>query len=511
MNLRPYQSDQIQLIRESFAKGHKRVILCSPTGSGKSVVMAEMIRQAYEKGTRVIVLTHRIELFKSMLKHIGQSEVPCVELAAGAKMPTGLWDIMVAMERTIWNRIKKEIDAFPVPGLFIIDEGHLEYFTKIIKAFPHVRVVMFSATPKGKHIHELYTDLIQNIDIPDLIEQGFLVTCKAYQMEDRAELDKVKMKGGEFDEADLFKHFNKSSLYKGLVDEYKKYAPGQKGLVFCVNIEHTVKTYTTLLNAGLNAFMIHSGNKEYSFKEPQREKQVKAFEASTDGIMVNGGILTTGYDHNKILWIGFYRATTSLELFLQICGRGSRPILGADDRADLSKKSHFTILDFGSNHTRHGLWNQPRKWKIQDPKRAKKERAAPVKTCDGCGAMLFASIRKCEFCGKEFPAPTFETIDGVMVEVNTEIPLGLIGKRLSDLSIEELVACQKTGKLKATYVWRILRTREKESIDEKGKEHERFIGPYAEIMKYKFGWVAAHYHKMDEDSQIGFNNFTLQA
>lgn len=504
MNLRPYQLDQVRLIRESFARKHKRVILCSPTGSGKSVVMAEMIRAAYEKGSRVMALTHRIELFTSTLKHIGKTGIPCVELNASTKLPTGDWRVMVGMVNTVHNRIKKHAENFLPPQVIIVDEGHLKYFEKVIAAFPEAWVIMFSATPTGSHIHKIYTDIIQNIDIPDLIKQGYLVPCKAYQMQAIDEIEKVKIKGDDFDQQELFEKFDKTVIYKGLEEEYRRYAFGQKGIVFTTNvIEHTVKTYESLKAAGLNAFMVHSGNKQFPFTEAERTASIQEFEASTDGIMVNPGILTTGYDHAPIRWIGVYRAMASLPLWLQINGRGSRPILGADGRADLSAKSHFTILDFGSNHTRLGLWNQPRVWKIQDPKKAKKQKAAPVKTCD-CGAMLFASVRVCEFCGKEFPKPTHDMIEGVMVAVDSDLPLGLNGKRLSELSIDELICCQKTGRLKASYVWRILRTKEKEAMGD-----QRFLSPYAEKMKYSFSWVSVHLHKIDDETQVGYKDYTL--
>ena len=512
MNPRSYQTEGVDLVAQAFRSGHLRVIRTAPTGSGKSVEMSIITERAALKGSRVVLLTHRIEIFRSTARHLERSSIPCVELNAKTPLPVGDWRVMVAMQATFWNRVKKDRSVMLAPSLFIVDEGHLEHFTKILQAYPDVHTVTFTASPKGKHLHKLYSSIVQNIDIPDLIEQRYLVPCRAYQMVDKAELDTVKMDGEEFDEDDLFEHFDKSELYEGLLEEYQRFVPGQKGIVFCINIEHTEKTYRILKDAGLNAFIVHSGNKVYPYSDERRAEQVGAFEASSDGIMVNPGILTTGYDHNLIRWIGLYRATTSLSLFLQMCGRGSRPILGEDGRADLVAKSHFTVLDFGSNHTRLGLWNQPRKWKLEDPKKAKKQKAAPVKTCPQCSAMLFASVLLCPYCGQQFEKPTFDTIEGVMVEVDTDIPLGLIGKMISELSIDELISCQKTGKLRASYVWRVLRTKEKDSIENAtlGDKRERFLDPYAEKMGYKFGWVANHFSQIDEAGQTGYKNYRIQ-
>jgi superfamily II DNA or RNA helicase len=51
--LRPYQADVIALFHGAVAAGSKRVILVSPTGSGKTIVAANIIRtitRAHESG-----------------------------------------------------------------------------------------------------------------------------------------------------------------------------------------------------------------------------------------------------------------------------------------------------------------------------------------------------------------------------------------------------------------------------------------------------------------------------
>lgn len=503
MNLRPYQVEGMSFLQESFRKGHKRVIRCAPTGSGKSIEMAEMTRRAYEKGRRVIILTHRMELFKSTLAHLGRSGIPCVELNAGADMPLGDWRVMLAMEKTLWNRIAKSntdstggekfyngvnnngydlTDANPPmlsPDMLIADEIHFQNFSKIIDYYSSAFLIGFSATPKGKHIHKIYTDIVQNIDIPDLIAQGFLTRCKPYQMQD--DFSDVKVKGSDFEEASLFKHFDKSKLYDGIIDEYRDKCNGQKGIVFCVNIEHTVKTYEAFKAAGINAFMVHSGSKAFKMSEDERTRQIQGFEASEDGVMINSGILTTGYDHAAILWVGIMRATLSLPLWLQMQGRGSRIYPG---------KTHFTVLDFGQNHTRLGLWNQPRTWDIKEPKKKKKLSAAPVKTCPSCGAMIYATVRVCEYCSFQFPVPTFELREGIMCEVDSLVPLGMTGKRISEISLEDIANLQRTKRYKSTYCWRIIRSRGSDAIK-----------AYAQMFGYKNGWVFAQNQKI-EDSKF---------
>jgi len=507
ISLRPYQSISVfDLIPNSFRKGHKRIIRCAPTGSGKSLEMAEMTRLAYEKGKRVVLLTHRKELFKSTLAHLGNAGIPCAELDAGSSMPIGDWRVMLCMEKTLWNRIhKSKIDStgqekfyngvnyngydltdhnppILMPDLIICDEGHFNNFTKIIEHFSSSFVITFTATPQGKHISKLYTDIVQNIGIPELLQQGYLTPCKPYMMKDADGFDKVKKKGDDFDTNELFKIYNKANRYKGVLDEYFKLVKGLKGIVFCVNVEHTIKTYEAFMKDGVNTFLCHS-----KMTESERDYNIREYESSEDGVMINCGILTTGYSHDPIMFVFVDRATTSLPLWLQMQGRGSRKHTG---------KSHFIVCDFGDNHTRLGLWNQPRTWSLEPPKKRKTQQAAPVKTCPNCSAMLFASVRICEFCGHTFEIATTELREGVMCEVDTGTPIALKGKRVSELSLEEIADIQKSKRYKSTYCWRIVRSKGIDAITE-----------YAKLFGYKNGWVFSQIQKI-QDSK--FSNYIIK-
>ena len=61
MQLRPYQREAVSAaLRVIKAGGHP--VLSLPTGSGKSLVVAEVARLALEAGQRVLIVTHVQEL-----------------------------------------------------------------------------------------------------------------------------------------------------------------------------------------------------------------------------------------------------------------------------------------------------------------------------------------------------------------------------------------------------------------------------------------------------------------
>ena len=61
-----YQQKLVDEARQKLAHNDKGVMLISPAGSGKSVVIAEIARLTTEKGNRVLFMVHRKELIAQM-------------------------------------------------------------------------------------------------------------------------------------------------------------------------------------------------------------------------------------------------------------------------------------------------------------------------------------------------------------------------------------------------------------------------------------------------------------
>jgi superfamily II DNA or RNA helicase len=478
MNLRPYQIESITGLRKEFQAGKKRVILALTTGAGKTVVFSEMVRLAFEKGTRTLVLTDRVELFKQTFKAIGRHEVPIQELSAKNR---GFFDVAAPVTVAMVETLKRRNFPLYNPELIIIDEAHKGNFTKVIEMYPDAKVIGATATPVGKHIPKLYKGIVQTIDTPDLIAEGYLSPCVAYQMQD--DFSDLTVKAGEYSEDSLFKHFNKQKLYAGVVQEWQERTPGKKTIVFNVNIEHSEKMTDEFLSAGIDSRCITSKT-----PKEEREKILSGFTAGEFPVLNNCGILTTGYDEPSIEVVIMNRKTKSLPLWLQCCGRGSRIYPG---------KENFIVLDFGMNHDEHGLWEEPRRWTLEEKKRKKNGeiQEAAVKTCPACSAMVHARVMECEHCGYVWPEKAPELSNGVMVEMSARIPAEMKGKKVSDLTVEELIYLQKIGKFKSSYIWRVIRWHGYGALVD-----------YASRMGYKRGWL---WKQEQELNNCQFNDYTL--
>lgn len=478
ISLRPYQLESIVHLRHGFANKHQRQVLTLPTGAGKTVVFCEMARMAFEKGTVTLILTDRTELFKQTIKSLTRIGVSVEEIGPNRTYIYEGATIYLGMVETLKRRKMLNIN----PELIIIDESHKGNFTSILERYPKAKVIGATATPQGNHFFKYYQNIVQIIDVPDLVAKGYLVSCKAYQMVD--DFSDLQTKAGEFTDNSLLAHYDKPKLYSGVISWWKKYAKGLKTICFNVNIEHTIKTHQSFIAAGISSEYVTSKT-----PKEERDRILAAFSAGHFSVLNNCGILTTGYDEPTIECVVMNRATKSLPLFLQCIGRGSRTLKGVIDNCTTdeerlsaiakSAKPSFIVLDFGMNHDRHGMWNEPRLWKLKQP-REKQESAAPVKTCQNeeCGCLVPISAVKCSFCGYEFPIKASSLAEGVMVEVTPKVPDNLKGRHVSDLSISELFELEESKKYKASFIWRVIRSMGKPAIEE-----------YAQKKNYKSGWV----------------------
>lgn len=474
MQLRPYQLSSIDSIKAAFAAGHKRVILALTTGAGKTAVAGEMVRQAAFRGTCTLVITDRVELFKQMFAAIGRVNVTPHLISPNSKRFDSSAVVYVAMVETLARRQHLPLN----PKLIILDECHKGNFSKIIDRFPDAYVIGATATPVGKHLFKYYTHIVQEIDTPDLIEQGYLVPCRGFEMKD--DFSDLKIRAGKYTEESLFNHYNKRKLYDGMIDKWRQVAADKKTIVFCVNIEHTEKTYQAFIDAGVTAEFVTSET-----PDAERDRKLAAFRLGLVQVMVNCGILTTGYDEPSIECVVMNRKTLSLPLWLQCCGRGSRLHPG---------KTHFIVIDMGQNFTFHGLWDEPRKWELKPPSK-KKLSHAPMKLCPSCEAMLTAAARSCQWCGYQFEISAQPLAVGELVEVKSKTA-HLIGLQVDVLTEEDLFSAMVEKKFKPTYIWRVIRSRGESSIKK-----------FANLAGYSRGWV---YHQMQKINDNEYKSLTLK-
>lgn len=415
-----YQLLAVNQLREKM-RDHKRVCLCLPTGGGKTIIFSDIANKAIEKGKRVMVCVHRTEL-KEQAEKTSKATVVMVE--------------------TLNNQIKAgkiNINEF---DLIIIDEVHIGNFRKVLETYEGY-VIGATATPvtinKLYPLCNLLNDIVIPISINELIDLGRLSNPKTFaRVPDN--FKSLKKIGGEYSEKSMNEVFNNRQVFNGLIADYKERLLNKKGIIFCCSIAHSEAVYNSLIESGVNAFIVHSKMKE-------RENPVNNFKASKDGVMVNCGILTTGFDEPTIEFVMINRATTSLALWLQMIGRASRTITGI--------KNSFEIYDYGMNVHNLGFWQDDRNWNdiFFNIKKKKTEGVAPVKICPNCNAVNNSRATKCEVCDHEFEEQIKKEIETKLEELTFK---RTNGKYLYDLSLSEFLLIADRRKYKQQFVERVI-------------------------------------------------------
>lgn len=449
-------------------------MLCAPTGSGKTVMFGYMISRHLDRGGRAVVFTHREEL----LRQTG-GVFDNYEPIRSGRVPDLSASLHIGMVETVSRRLSRpEWQRWlSSRSMVVIDEAHLSIFDKV---FPYISpssvVIGASATPyrRGKAVPELctfYDSIAQGVDTPDLIEQGYLTPARTYGID--IDLSGVKLRGGEYDLSGVYEE---NRTYEGVVKNWKRHAPATKTLLFAANVEASKRVCMEFCNNGIEARHI-DGNTPSA----ERIATLKWFASTPGAVLCNCGILTAGFDQPDIETIILYRATASLPLFLQMCGRGSRLAPG---------KTHFNILDFGNNIRRLGHWERPRKWSLQnDTRRVSRNDAAPVRICPSCDAMNFAGASVCVGCGYEFPQNEQDESSEVdlseLAYNGAELPAEL-DKPASEMNVLELIERARHGSVETGRPYRVgwivsqLRGR---------PTFERDLWTLAKVKGYRRGWV----------------------
>jgi DNA repair protein RadD len=391
--LRPYQAEAIQKLRIALAGGSRRIILCSPTGSGKTEIGMEVIRGAQAKGKRVAFLANRVHLVEQTSRRLAKAGIQHGVIQAENSRAEYL-PVIVASIQTVAKRGLPEVDVI------LIDEAHAVAGSKEFRAVvmaAGVPVVGLSATPwskgLGKHYAELggplFEELITAITIPELIELGFLVDAEVYAPSE-PDLSRVKVVAGDYNEAQLGEAVDKPELIGDIVTHWLKLANGMPTVCFATNIAHSKHIVSSFEAVGVKAAHIDC------YTNDRERQDILAKVASGEvTIISNVGILTEGWDFPACRVLILARPTKSMIRYIQMAGRVLRPHDG---------KEHALILDHSGSCKRLGFPTDHIESTLDDGKpktsSARKEEAAPLpKACPVCHFLKAPKVSKCPACG----------------------------------------------------------------------------------------------------------------
>lgn len=449
MQLRPYQEGALAAIRGWWDAGRQGdpMLVCAPTGSGKTVIFAELCRRllADYPGVSILVLAHRKELIEQTVDKLTtlwpQAPVGVYAASLGSRETA---QITVASRDTVASKID---DLGHITFLIIDeahrvsvkDEGRYRAIINTLKGkYADLVVIGFTATPyrlgqgkiygKGK----LFGDMAYQIGLRTLIDAGHLVDYRFPLVAESAVIntDGIATIGGDFDEGELAERATADGMVRAAIDNWQEHGADRKSSVFfCVSILHAEMVAEELLHRGILCPVV-TGMTPMA----QRTDALARFGSGEFAAIANVGVLTEGWDCPRCDCVVLLRPTQSASLYVQMAGRGLRTFEG---------KTNCLIMDFGGNVERLGKPEdatepEPTKKKKGDgsafgPKRCGKwveGTGEGVGTwANGCGCENHPAARECVQCHKPF-------IDHAVKAYGTDAQ----GRKLQRFAVESVQA-----------------------------------------------------------------------
>ncbi len=357
IELRDYQRAAIDALYAWFRAGRGSPLVVAPTGSGKSVILAEFARSAvvaYPE-TRILIVTHVREL-------IAQNHAALIRLWPDA--PAGIYSaglgkrqlgrqVLVAGVQSIARRARElgRVD------LVIVDEAHLvprssdtqygRLFEGLRRANPSLKVIGLTATPyrlDSGLLHgganALFDGIAHDIPVGMLVERGHLAPLVSKRPAAAFDTAGLHRRMGEFVEREMMERISGDPTRAAVAEIVELGRDRRSWIAFCISVEHARAVRDELREHGVIAETVTGET-----PGPERDRWLRAYRAGQVRALTSVGVLTTGFDAPATDLIAMLRPTASTGLYIQMAGRGMRTAPGKDD---------CLVLDFAGNVMRHG-------------------------------------------------------------------------------------------------------------------------------------------------------------
>jgi len=368
IQLRDYQTEAIDAVRAALAEGTRRQLVSLSTGLGKTVFMAALpaALQLQRMHDVTLIVAHREELIEqtvATVKRVTPGVWVDVEKAQRVANPMAqvvVGSIMTLRDKRLDDFLKRFRGRI---ALFMIDEAHhaaaktyVDLTKRILEQRSDAIVIGVTATPQrgdNKALSLCFDDVVFHRDIRWAIDNGYLVPITCYRVNTTTSLDKVPTQGGDYAAGALGEVIDNVDRNHLSVSAYLQHTPGKRAIAFTPTVTHAEHLAETFRQAGVRAAAASDRT-----GMAERVRLIKAFRGGEIDVLVNVGLYIEGFDVPDVEVIINARPTKSSTLFIQMVGRGLRPVddiahaLGVNTTKEervhaiaTSRKPFVTILD----------------------------------------------------------------------------------------------------------------------------------------------------------------------
>jgi len=398
IEVRDFQETVKAECRKAIGRGKKKILIQAPTGAGKTVIAAGIIKSAEEKGNPVLFFAHRRELIHQCADKLSAFGVRHGIVMAGEERDVYAGTQIASVDTFRARVIQRQRIEWPDAKIVFIDEAHRSMSPTYLEVIDHYAhkgsvVIGLSATPvrgDGRGLGHVYEEMIHAPTVPELIKTGYLVPPVHY-VPSIPDLTGVRTTAGDYNAADLEKALNRRELIGDVLSNWIRFARHRKTIVFASGVDHSIALSLAFKEAGIRAAHIDANTPEH-----ERGEILDNLRDGKIQVICNCMVLTEGFDEPSLSCVVLARPTKNKGLYVQMGGRGLRPSEG---------KTDCIVLDHAGCTYRHGTLDSHMDWSLDTRKKReadiKAERAERDKTqitCQECHAVYAGQLR-CPMCG----------------------------------------------------------------------------------------------------------------
>lgn len=329
--LRDYQQAAIRAAMQARREGFKRLLICLPTGAGKTVIFSELCRLAKRK---VLVLAHREELLfqaRAKIELMTENQVKVGIEQADSHCESDCKVVVASIRSLREDRLKTLNEQFNF-GLIIYDECHHAAAEDNMRVLRQVgafdadwtgTLIGFTATPSradGIGLEKVFETIVYDRNILDMIREEYLVPLRGYRINTDADLHNLL---GEEEGSERVDIESRNALVARSIQEL---ARDRRTIVFCVTVVHAINLARSLNNLGIPTGVVYG-----DMPREERLATLKKFRQEQYMCLTNVMVLTEGFDDPGVSCIAMARPTKSEGLYAQCVGRGARLAEGKED------------------------------------------------------------------------------------------------------------------------------------------------------------------------------------
>jgi superfamily II DNA or RNA helicase len=376
MNLRPYQSAASDAIFKEWEDNDSTLVVM-PTGGGKTVLFADVIRRVFPR--RALVIAHREELIFQARDKIQRVTGLAADVEMGEyRAEGGLFGQARVVVSTIQTQCsggdgggrmsKFDPQRF---GVLIIDEAHhatSRSYRRVIDYYrtnPALKVLGVTATPDRadeEALGQVFQSVAFDYEVLDAIHDGWLVPIEQQMVHvEGLDYSSIRTTAGDLNGGDLAAVMEAEKNLQQMASASLTIIGQRRALVFTASVKAAEMT-AEIFNrhrAEMAAWVCGKTDRD------ERRKVLADFAAGKIQVVCNCGVLTEGFDDPGVEVIIMGRPTKSRSLYSQMVGRSTRPLPGvvdgpetADERRAAiaaSAKPSCLVVDFVGNAGKHKL------------------------------------------------------------------------------------------------------------------------------------------------------------